>query len=826
MTQKHYHFIGIGGIGMSGLARILLSKNVPVSGSDIAINYTIEGLAKAGATIHKGQSADVINPNMTVIYSSDIKADNPEYATALKLNCNMLHRSDLLAELVQGYQSFAVAGTHGKTTTSALLSTVLFEAGVDPSFAVGGMLPQFGSNARHGEGQYFAFEADESDRTFLKYHPYGAIVTNIDNDHLNNYEGSEVLLIEAFKKFMSQVTSPAHLFWCGDDSYLKKLNQPGVTYGFSDGCDWKATNYRQKGFSVLFDIDGGGRKYKDVELTAIGRYNALNALAVFGLARTLGIDEESIRRGFKVFQGVMRRCEKKGGINGVEFLDDYAHHPTEITVTLQAIRQAVGEKRLIALFQPHRYSRTNDCLGMYGSIFDAADELIITDIFASGETPIANLTHEIIMEEIRSVSSVAMRYVPRSALSHMLAQFVQPHDVVVTLGAGDVTKVAPETLNFLEKQEPRKINLGLCFGGSETEHEISIRSSENFRTSLNSHYYNIAEFGITKNGTWIAGSDVKKKLEKILDSSSEDPLTSLSPEVLQKVHECEVMIPVLHGPYGEDGMIQGLFDMLGKAYVGCDHRSAAICMDKVLCKKIVSANGILTSPSVDFSSSEWIANPQTILNQIIEKLHFPVFVKPPHCGSAVGVRKVDRKEQLEEAINFAFCFDTHILVENGIVGREIEFAVLGNDEIVVFPPGEILTGGKVYDYAAKYSDNCMGTDTCAQLSKDLIEKGRKVAELAYRAMGCTGLARVDFFLDAHGVYWFNEINPMPGFTSISLYPKMCEANGLEVTKLMDQFVILALHRKRRLDRINRGYHLAMDQTKSITKKSATTCCVG
>lgn len=450
MSQM-FHFIGIGGIGMSGLARILLSKDYIVSGSDIAVNYTIDGLIKAGATVHKGHSAHYITSDMTIVYSSDIKNDNVEYLAAIKLNCRLMHRSDLLAYLIENYDSIAVAGTHGKTTTSALLATVLMDAGLDPTFAVGGILPQFQTNSRVGSGSLFPFEADESDGSFLKYFPFGAIVTNIDNDHLCSYQDKEENLIQAFKTFMSQVSSNKHLFWCFEDAHLKELAMPGKTYGFSELCDWQASNIRQKGFQMIFDIRGPDRCYEGVELSRIGHHNVLNALAVFGLAITLGVEESAIRHSFKSFQGVMRRCEFKGQMNDITFIDDYAHHPTEIQTTLKAIKSAIEGKRLVVIFQPHRYSRTKDCLGQFGSAFEGADTLFITDIYSAGETPIPNLSHENIMADIESKSSVSVRYSPRSALGHILAREIQPNDFVVSLGAGDITKVTSEIMAYLEK---------------------------------------------------------------------------------------------------------------------------------------------------------------------------------------------------------------------------------------------------------------------------------------------------------------------------------------------------------------------------------------
>ena len=278
--SENYHFIGIGGIGMSGLARLLLSRKKSVTGSDIAISATVENLIKEGAVIHKGHAAENIPPRSTVVYTSDVNQENPEFQAALKIHLPLLHRSDLLALILKEHRALAVAGTHGKTTTSALLATVLVEAGFDPSFAVGGILPAFQSNARFGKGELFPFEADESDRSFLKYHPYGAIVTNIDHDHLINYEGSFSLLVESFKTFMSQVESSDHLFWCQDDVHLAELNFPGMTYGFHPASDWKILTYRQEGFKMIFDLEHKGTRYSGIELALAGHHNVLNAAAV------------------------------------------------------------------------------------------------------------------------------------------------------------------------------------------------------------------------------------------------------------------------------------------------------------------------------------------------------------------------------------------------------------------------------------------------------------------------------------------------------------------------------------------------------------------
>lgn len=788
MLTKKCHFIGIGGIGMSGLARILLKKKIEVTGSDISASYVTDNLSRAGAKIFLGHDSNHINPNMTVIFSSDIKKDNPEYQAAISLKCQMLHRSDLLQMLMSDYKTLAVSGTHGKTTTSSLLAWVLSEAKLEPSYAVGGMIPQFNSNADHGKGHYFVAEADESDGTFLKYNPFGAIITNIDFDHMN-YFGNESGLKQAFKTFASKVSSPNHLFYCGDDSRLKALAIKGISYGFGQHCLLRASKFVQNGWGISFDIDFQGKHYKKIDVSLAGLHNAYNAMAVFGLALNLGVSEDAIRAAFKSFKGVLRRCEKKGDLHGILFLDDYAHHPTEVKSTLKGIREAIQERRLVAIFQPHRYSRTKDCLGTFGHVFEEADEVIITDIYGAGEPPIPGISSESIINEITNASKVCCRYVSREGLSTYLCDSLRVHDVVVTLGAGDITKLSGEILEKFKKEAPQKLKVGVVYGGRSVEHEISLMSAKHVSQSLNPDLYQIQHFCISKNGKW----GFKNKDAEVQEDKCEKLISS---QVMEELLKCDLFFPVLHGTYGEDGTIQGFFEMLDKAYVGCDYRSAAICMDKALTKRLMQINGIATSPFISISKYEWNRDPFIIKQQILEKLSFPVFVKPVHLGSSIGVSKVECIEELDQAIEHALYFDHQILVENGIVGREIEFAVLGNDRVTVFPPGEICTGGKIYDYDGKYGPKGMSTDAQAKLPSDQIDEGMHLAEKAYRAANCTGMARVDCFLDNQGKFWLNEINPIPGFTKISLYPKICEANGLEAKELMDRLIILALHRKR------------------------------
>lgn len=785
------HFIGIGGIGMSGLAKIVMARNIKVSGSDLSMNALVQDLQKKGADVHQNHSAKWIEPGTTVVFSSDIKKDNPEFQAALELNCPMLHRSDLLHLLMKDYRTLAVSGTHGKTTTSALLLSVMLEAKTDPSFAIGGILPQIGTNAGHGKGSYFVAEADESDGTFLKYTPHGAIVTNIDLDHMNHF-GTEEQLVHSFSQFLNKIDDPRLLLWCGDDHRLSRLNPKGTSYGFGQECDLNITAFVQRGWNTYFDLTYCGKTYQNIELALGGRHNVLNGAAVFGLCLNLGIDESAIRSAFSKFKGVLRRSEKKGECHGIQFLDDYGHHPTEIAATLGSIRNAIGEKRLVAVYQPHRFTRTKECLGSFKGTFEKADIVIITDIYGAGEPNPFHLHAKDVVKDVQMHTKQQVIFIPKEELIEKTAAMLRPHDVMITFGAGDITHFSNKMIDNLEKNPPKKWVVGVVYGGKSTEHEISLRSAKNVLSSLRKDFYDVRHFGISKEGYWICGPDTMERCEKGEWLNANTPIDA---EVWKEMMACDLFFPVLHGPFGEDGTIQGFFEMIDKAYVGCDHRGAAICMDKVMTKKLMQVHNIPIVPYIHFSRYEWLKSKQEILNKAYAELSFPVFVKPLHLGSTVGVVKAER-EDLEKAIDESVYYDTDVLVENGLNIREIEFSVWGNDEVRTFPPGEIHSAGKVYTYDSKYGPQSMQSTPTTDLSEDLIKKGMEIAVNAYKAAGCCGMARVDTFLDENNCFWLNEINPIPGFTNISLFPAICVANGMPQEDLADLLIILGLQRKR------------------------------
>lgn len=454
---NRYHFIGIGGIGMSGLAKVLLQKNIPVSGSDLSASYITQSLEKLGAKIYLEHSEDNITEPSVIIYSSAILEDNPEMRAGKRRGCPFLHRSELLDELMHNDAPLLVTGTHGKTTTSALLAHLLIESDLHPSFIIGGMIKGLDTNSNYGLGPYFVAEADESDGSFLKYNAFGSIITNIDDDHFDYWKTRDSL-IRGFKQFAEKVNSPEHLFWCGDDDIVHSLHLKGVSYGFEEENDLRILSFRQNGWSDFFDVHFEGKKYPEIEIPLIGGHNVLNAASVFGMGLRINIPEEKIRSAFASFKGVTRRLDFKGECKSISIYDDYAHHPTEIYATLRAMKHAVDKQRLVVVFQPHRFTRTFDCFAEFGPAFAVADMLILTDIFSAGEKPIENITTEMLLKKIKQTYKGDVRYCKRADLSAFICSILKENDVLVTMGAGDITKVGPEVIAHLKQS----IRLPMC----------------------------------------------------------------------------------------------------------------------------------------------------------------------------------------------------------------------------------------------------------------------------------------------------------------------------------------------------------------------------
>lgn len=751
------HFIGLGGIGMSALARILLQQGKAVQGSDLSQSELLQQLAKEGAEVCIGHLAEMIQEGAMVVCNSAIQPDNPELIRAKAINAPILHRSELLDQLMQGKKNLLVTGTHGKTTTSALLSHLFVEAGLDPSFAIGGILRSLNTNGKAGKGDHFIAEADESDGSFLRTKAFGAIVTNLENDHLD-YWGEPQKIDAAFQQFFDQSET---VFWCADDARLRGLKTKGISYGFSEKADLRISHFRQTDRGIIFDLNG----HKDIELSLWGRHNALNGAAVFGLAMHLQVEEEAIRNAFRSFQGAARRLERKGEARKIALYDDYGHHPTEIAATLKALREVAKERRLIAVFQPHRYTRVKD--QDFSQCFADADEVILTDIYGAGEAPIPGVTVEALHQKLGS----HVHYIPRNQLEKQVAAKLRPLDVVVTLGAGDITKAGIPILEAVQELAT-KIKVGLLFGGTSAEHPVSVMSAQNIHKALDPEIYDVKQFEVTKEGHW------------------KTPMHELS--------DCDVCIPAFHGPQGEDGMMQGLLDTLNIPYVGCDYRSCAICMHKGWTKYVAIMHNIPTTPFFEMDVQEYRRDPEALLKKITS---YPVWIKPVHLGSSIGVSRASGPEEVAQSAQLAFHYDDAIIVEQEIQGREVEFGVIGNEWVRIGLPSEYLSDGEFVAYDKKYGSTAMDVRAPAKITETETKLGMELAEKMYRACGCKGLARVDFFLDQNGCYWMNEVNPFPGCTDTSAYPILWEASGLTMGQVVDEWIAAAFQRSRKLARV-------------------------
>lgn len=445
-----YHFIAIGGIGMSALARILIQKGAVVSGSDNQKSPITDSLERAGAQIFIGYSPRNLPNQALIVYSTHVQDGNAEFKEANRVGLPLIHRSQLLAQLLEEKKALLVAGTHGKTTTSSLLAHVLNGCGLNPSYAIGGIVHSLGNNGGEGTGDYFVAEACESDGTFLAYRGFGGIITNIDDDHLDFWKTEEAL-IDGFSTVLKSFSSKEHLFYCIDDENLELLAPQGISYGFSKNAEARILGYLQEGWGQYFTLSFRGKIYPDIFVPIIGEHNILNSAAVFALGLQLQIPQELLREALQTFEGIGRRLEKKGEGGGIVVYDDYGHHPTEIATTLKGLKGAIGNRRLVVVFQPHRYTRSRDCIDDFPSAFAHADIICITDIYSAGETAIPGIDIDLLFRKIQAVQREKITYFPRDNLLQNLIHFLKKDDVVLTIGAGDVTKLGPELIRKLSE---------------------------------------------------------------------------------------------------------------------------------------------------------------------------------------------------------------------------------------------------------------------------------------------------------------------------------------------------------------------------------------
>ena len=451
LIGKRVHFIGIGGAGMSGLARIALSHGIKVSGSDAKDSNVVVALRALGANVSVGHKSENVDGADLIVFSTAISENNPERLRALELGLPIIARATALALLMSESKSIAVAGTHGKTTTSSMLTVALQATGADPSFAIGGTITASGSNAHRGTGDFFVAEADESDGSFVAYHPYGAIITNIEHDHVDFF-ADESAVFEVFTEFVTTIDSEGFLIYCNDDKGSRKLgstvtNTRTFTYGTSPDSDLVIDQITLLPLGSSARAIWHGKVIGKLELSVPGHHNLMNAAAALAAGIVLDQAPAEMIDGLATFKGAGRRFEIKGTVNGIRVIDDYGHHPTEIEVTLTAARRFAGEGRLIVVFQPHRYSRTKAFIDNFATTLDLADEVIVLEIYAASEKPIAGISSEAIVEKM-----TRGKFIPNFIDAvDAVVKSAKPGDVVITLGAGDVSSLAPIIVEELAK---------------------------------------------------------------------------------------------------------------------------------------------------------------------------------------------------------------------------------------------------------------------------------------------------------------------------------------------------------------------------------------
>lgn len=450
---KCIHFIGIGGAGMSGIAEVLLNEGYRITGSDLSTNSVTEGLANKGATIFVGHQAQNIEQASVVVVSTAINEQNPEIIAAREKRIPIVRRAEMLAELMRFRHGIAIAGTHGKTTTTALVTQIYSEAGLDPTFVNGGLVKSVGTNARLGSSRILIAEADESDASFLHLQPMVTIVTNIEPDHMDTYGGDFETLKQTFVDFLHNLPFYGQAVLCIDDPVVRELipriSRHVITYGFSDEADVKIIDYQQQGQQGHFKVQRQGKADLPITLNIPGRHNALNAAAAIAVATEDDIDDQSIIRALASTQGTGRRFDHLGefssGNGDVMLVDDYGHHPTEVDVTIKAARNGWPEKRLVMVFQPHRYTRTRDLYDDFAHVLEQVDVLLILEVYSAGEKPIAGADSRSLCRTIRRRGKIDPIFVPdNAALPSVLANILQNDDLILTQGAGDVGKIAKQ----------------------------------------------------------------------------------------------------------------------------------------------------------------------------------------------------------------------------------------------------------------------------------------------------------------------------------------------------------------------------------------------
>ncbi len=776
--SMRFHFVGIGGAGMSALARWLRHKGVAVSGSDMVESATLDALRALGADAYAPHDALRMGQPDWLIVSDAIHPDNPEVIEAQRREIPIWRRSQLLGWLLRDYKVIAIAGTHGKSTTTAMTAAILEAAGYDPVVLIGADVPlpaPWQGNLRLGQGEWAVVEACEAYDSFLDLQPHIALITNIEADHLD-YHGTFERLLKSFVNFAKHVPREGYLIACGDSPGVREMakmlhgvgghERPPILYGLGAQNDLEAEILHRTPSHTEFRVHNShwlSEAEPIVRIPYLGEQNVQNALGAICIALLLDISVNVISDALANFRGVKRRQEIVGEATGVTIVDDYAHHPTEIRAALSALRQRFPNRRLVVVYQPHLYSRTRDQLrGLIDSL-SAADFVVITDIYPAREQPIPGVSAALIADGLLERETPPTLYVPiKEQIPQRLLPHLRPNDVVVVMGAGDIEKIEPVLLRRLEAQgQARRLTVAVLMGGDSPERDVSLLSGLRVMQALNSDKYH----AVAVDPALLKGKEGFWGLQELLTHERPD-----------------VALIALHGKHGEDGAVQGLLELLGIPYSGSGVLPSALAMNKYAAKIVFREAGLTVPAGLLVGDYE-----DDTLERIRRRLSLPLMVKPNQGGSTLGATRVFDWSELPRALRKALAYDESVLVEELIEGVEVSVPVLGRREPQALPPVEIAPKSGYYDFQAKYIPGATEEIVPARLPSEILSLLQETAVAAHLALGCRGLSRVDMIVRETTPYVL-EVNTIPGLTPTSLLPRSAEAAGISFSELVERIL--------------------------------------
>lgn len=733
--RTSFVLVGIGGAGMSGVARMLVRRGFRVRGTDLTDSRVIGELRELGVEVRIGHTVEVVCDGDAVVVSDAIPlATSPEVRRARELGCPVFRRSQALGWLLKDKKLIAVTGTHGKTTTTGMIGAGLIAAGLDPTIVVGAEVPQFGGSVVEGKGEWAVVEACEAYDSFHDFDPTIVVLTNLELDHVDFHENWEKLT-DSVVRFIDKLAMDGKLIYHSSDAGSHEIaDRAGRTKPAT------ASSVETTTEDIAGDLFGDHNR-RNARLALEAVHEVLFRSAVQPVTQYIAEKSNELTEALRKFTGAERRLQVLQS-GDIEVVDDYAHHPTEIKASIQALREKYPDRRLVVVYQPHLYSRTKDLIKEFAQALDSADHVFLTDIYPAREEPIPGVSSLRIAEQM----TTPVTYVPsRHQLPKKVKRQVKKGDVVVGMGAGNIESFAPD---FIREVNKTSTKVAVVYGGDSAEREVSILSGRAVHAALQELGYDSTLVDVT---------------ELLLNKRS-----------IEQLKDIDLAFLCVHGTHAEDGAIQGFFELLDIPYTGSTLQTSAITMDKALTKTVLESHGLPTPNGVKWHRSD----PRPELPPP------PVIVKPNAQGSTVGLSFVEKEGHLEKAIKHAFAYDDAILVEEWVRGIEISVPVAGD---TILPPVEICPASGYYDFESKYTPGATEEICPARITKQQDERARELAVKAHRALGCRGVSRTDMIVAEDRIVVL-EVNTLPGMTATSLVPKSASTHGWSFTQLVQWMV--------------------------------------